>query len=77
MNQYVSMMPYVDIDKEKKFEWIAIWDQYANKAILGHVVNKHPQSQSIIVQHFNHFLDSDVLSPTYQKPVGSFILCWL
>ncbi|CAB4392573.1 unnamed protein product [Rhizophagus irregularis] len=69
--QFALPMPTVDISRDKKFEWVVVWDQYAKHAIFGHIVNKYAQTNSIIVQHYMHFIDGDVISPSYQKPIGT------
>ena len=50
-------------------DWIAVWDKYAQKTIIGQVVNKNAAKNSVIIVDSLHYIDNDLVSPSYQLPI--------
>ena len=50
---------------------VAIYNDTLNSAIIGRIRFKNPINNSILVEHWLHFIDNVVESPSYAKPLVS------
>src|SRR2546421_7484552 len=60
-----------DLQRVRKSEWVAIYNDTLNSAIIGRIRFKNPINNSILVEHWLHFIDNVVESPSYAKPLVS------
>src|SRR5437870_12710481 len=68
----MSALPALpDLQRVHKLEWVAVYNDTLNSAIIGCIHFKNPHNNSILVEHWLHFIDNVVESPSYAKPLVS------
>ena len=60
-----------DLQRVRKSEWVAIYNDTLNSTIIGRICFKNPINNSVLVEHWLHFIDNVVESPSYAKPLVS------
>src|SRR5277367_3315848 len=67
-----SFLTYIrnpDTSRLAKKDWVSVWNDEINQAVLGRICIKDTLQASIILEHWIHHIDNDTLSPTYNKPL--------
>src|SRR2546423_6260479 len=56
-----------DLQHVRKSDWVAIFNTTLNSTIIGHIRFKNSLNKQILVEHWLHFIDNVVESPSYAK----------
>ena len=64
-----SYLPSPDIHKPRAKDWIVVWNGAAQCAVVGHVVNKNVACNDVIIAHGVHYVDNDLVSPSYLSSI--------
>jgi len=57
------------MSRRGKHEWVAIWNNDINQAIIGRIIQKDPLNNAIVVQHWCHYIDNTDISPSKAAPI--------
>jgi ribonuclease HI len=58
-----------EMSRRGKREWVAIWNNDINQAVIGRIIQKDPLNNAIVVQHWCHYIDNTDISPSKAAPI--------
>src|SRR2546421_4344012 len=58
-----------DMTRKRVREWVTVYNPTAQAVIIGRVHNKSAYANSVIIQHWLHWIDNDTVSPSYLQTV--------
>jgi len=58
-----------DMTRKRVREWVTVYNPTAQAVIIGRVHNKSAYANSVVIQHWLHWVDNDTVSPSYLQTI--------
>ena len=58
-----------DMTRKRVREWVTVYNPIAQAVIIGRVYNKSAYANSVVIQHWLHWVDNDTVSPSYLQTI--------
>jgi ribonuclease HI len=58
-----------DMTRTRVQEWVVVYNQMSQSVIIGRIRNKSAYANSMIIEHWLHWIDNEAVSPSYLQTI--------